>query len=156
MSSENAPTTAHEVMKRAYTHGTKLYRVTIHEKSGPSVIKIDRLSSGQTFTFNRASKNDSHTPTTTEDTTSTILHLTQSEVYNLRNSHFTVEEVDAADVESVDPFSDPLADSTDVSEDDWTLVQTPVEYLDKTPDGPKAELATKMIEAGFPNASSRK
>lgn len=151
-SGQESNKTAHEVMKSAYTHGTKLYRVTIHKKNGPSLVTLNKLSSGQTFSFDRLGKSG--------DNKSTILRLTQSEVSNLLGAHFTVEKVDAADVESIDPFGDPMSDSVEgstiLTPSDWSLVSTPVEYLDNNPDGPKAELARQMIENGLPNVSSKK
>lgn len=145
-------TVDHELVKKQEAI-PRPYVVEIGD-TGPAQMSVSGLRSGGGHSFNRL--------TGEEADRRAVLRLTQSERASLTESGFTITEATAADLKPEKDVFDtdgdvdapPPATLPPVTAADWPLKSTPIDYLTANPDGPKAELAQRMIDAGLGDVSA--
>lgn len=162
-----ATTSKHEILKKKEAI-PRPYVVEIGDR-GPAQITVSGLRSGGAHSFNRL--------TDDEADRRAILRLTTSERASLAESGFLITEASPSDIRAEDVFAKAeAAEGAEEGEEaeeaegaettkggtsgerltaaDWPLKTTPDDYLANNPDGPKADLARRMIDAGLSHVSA--
>lgn len=150
-----ATTSKHEILKKKEAI-PRPYVVEIGDR-GPAQITVSGLRSGGAHSFNRL--------TDDEADRRAILRLTTSERASLAESGFLITEASPSDIRAEDVFA--KAEEVEGVETtkggtsgerltaaDWPLKTTPDDYLANNPDGPKADLARRMIDVGLSRVSA--